>query len=120
MPGRKWSQIADYCLCRALRSGEKSYAGVDASGKRKGIAEMPLPWVTYQSEAALVEASPPQPGTVTDQSLGQKMSRGFRERQRCCAGREQDLVSASGCQERGANVRANVSWPLPGKLDGPC
>jgi len=92
VPGRKWSQISAYCLCRALRSDEQLYAGVDASGKWKGIVEMPLPWVTYQSEAALVEASPPQPGTVTDLSLSQQTSRGCGERQRCCAGREQNLL----------------------------
>lgn len=112
--------MSGYCLCRALRSDEKSLSGVGTRGKRKGIAEMPLPWIAYQSEAARVEASPPQPGTVTDLSLGQQTSRGFGERQRCCARREQNLISASGSQERGANVRANASWALPGKLDGPC
>lgn len=109
MPARKWSQISDYSLRCALRSDEKSYTGLDASGKRKGIAGMPLPWVMHQSEAALVEDAPPQPGTVTDLSLGQQTSCKFRERQRCCAGREQNLVSASGSQEREANVRTNGS-----------
>lgn len=55
MPGRKWSQISNYRICHALGSD----AGINASEKRKAIAEIPLHWVTYQSEAALLEASPP-------------------------------------------------------------